>query len=41
MTGSLDKKTMHTIAWDKIYRPKCETMLAIRKIEDISAVFLA
>lgn len=26
--------TIHTISWDKIYRPKCEGGLDIRKAED-------
>lgn len=29
------------IAWDKIYRPKCEGGLGIKKINDVNTTLLA
>lgn len=35
-----DKDKLHTLAWNKIYRPKCEEGLGITKTEDINTAFL-
>lgn len=32
---------IHSVTWNKIYRPKSEGGLGMRKIEDINVVFLA
>lgn len=33
--------TTQTIAWNKIYRPKCEGGLCIRKMEDVNVFFFS
>lgn len=41
MDGKGDNAVIPTVACDKIYRPKCEQELGIRKTVDIHAAFLA
>lgn len=35
----IDRKRIHTMAWHKICRPKCEGGLGIRRIKHINVAF--
>lgn len=40
MDANYNHSPISLIAWDKIYRPKCEGDLGIRKTKDVNATVL-